>query len=153
MINMAVFLEVKRTIPCRAAPLHIIPGWFASQVFKRFCGKRTSNVPIRYALHPTPGCDTLQWGTVWIWYGSLWHALDHDGKWSAMAHFQTGSAWAGGGGGGGTHVYWWYGDVPLWRPPFSDPDCRSQDTRFSIICRSVDPRNDATQFKIRSRAP
>ena len=34
----------------------------------------------------------------------------------------------GGGGGGGTHVYWWYGDVPLWRPPFSDPDFRSLDT-------------------------
>ena len=33
-----------------------------------------------------------------------------------------------GGGGGGTHVYWWYGDVPLWRPPFSDPDFRSLDT-------------------------
>ena len=31
-------------------------------------------------------------------------------------------------GGGGTHVYWWYGDVPLWRPPFSDPDFRSVDT-------------------------
>ena len=28
------------------------------------------------------------------------------------------------------------GDVLLWRTPFSDPDCRSQDTRFSIICRS-----------------
>ena len=24
-------------------------------------------------------------------------------------------------------VYWWYGDVPLWRPPFSDPDFRSLD--------------------------
>ena len=31
-------------------------------------------------------------------------------------------------GGGGTRVYWWYGDVPLWRPPFSNPDFRSLDT-------------------------
>ena len=36
------------------------------------------------------------------------------------------------GGGGGTHVYWWYGDVPLWvwRSPFSDPDVRPLDPRY-----------------------
>ena len=35
-----------------------------------------------------------------------------------------------------------------YKTPVFTPDCRSQDTRFSIICRSVDPRNDATPFKI-----
>ena len=52
-------------------------------------------------LHPFPGCDTFQWGTVrfcvWAiivaWYSTFWYALDHCGKWSIVAYFQTGSAW------------------------------------------------------------
>ena len=51
----------------------------------------------------------------------------------------------GGGGGGGTHVYWWYGDVPLWWPPFSDPDVRSLDPHAyqnsRVVVRDCSPRS------------
>ena len=57
-----------------------------------------------------------------------------------------------GGGGGGALMYNVRRVCAAYKTPVFTPDCRSQDTRFSIICRSVDPRNDATPFKIRSIA-
>ena len=57
-----------------------------------------------------------------------------------------------GGGGGGALMYNVRRVCAAYKTTVFTPDCRSQDTRFSIICRSVDPRNDATPLKIRSLA-
>ena len=54
--------------------------------------------------------------------------LAQSGEIFPFAETFTYSESGGGGGGGGTHVYWWYGEMSLWRPPFSDPDFRSLDT-------------------------
>ena len=78
---------------------------------------------IRYSLHHSP-VHTI--GSLFILENIFILKISR----TLWIEINVNNEWTPGGGGGGTHVYWWYGDVPLWRPPFSDPDFRSLDPRY-----------------------
>ena len=91
---------VNRTIPCCSKCCIPCHGMFALRVFKLFSGKCTKAYLqgthlVRFApdswmryVACTNGAQyvglcSLQ-ALIEVWYSSLWHALDHIGKWSAL---------------------------------------------------------------------
>ena len=94
--------RVLYTVLCRAAPMcrHNMPGGSLcdhSSSFVESVPKCPSEVPIWYVLHPTSGCDMLHTNgapvrvcvqvLIEVRFDLIWHALDHIGRWSAVARF------------------------------------------------------------------
>ena len=92
------------------------------------------------------GFELVESPSIFSEFGTIWHEKN------TWLRSSIGPMMRSNPGGGGALMYNVRWVCVAYKTPVFTPDCRSQDTRFSIICRSIDPRNDATLFKIRSIA-